>query len=197
MITLNLLNDWAKDLKPILFDINVSLNNIRILEHKRMDKFRTNYWCSYSTLLYQQHFILVIQLEKIFSKNNKTQQRNINKLFSIIQNECLAGDVLSYKNSTHNFKSKKDILAAIKELKEKMDKSSVIIDSIKELRDKVYAHTDPEDTKESITFDKLAILVDLSCNIYNTLIGDLLDDEFKPIIVKQYDFRSFIDLLER
>ena len=87
-------------------------------------------------------------------------------------------------------------MAAIVKFKEKIAENSETIESILALRDKVFAHTDPNGTNCTIDIQSYSMLVELCNNIYNTLIGNILGDDFKPIIVKQYDFRSFIDFLE-
>ena len=197
MIKLNELKEWADDIKPILFDINVSLNNLRFLDHERLNKFRINHGNTYLTLLYQQHFILVLQLVKIFSKNNDTHKRNINILFNRFQNDKLAPDFLNHINSTHVFKSKSDILEAIKILKEEIALYSASIDNISNMRNKVFAHIDPNGTNSSIDINSYSILVDLCNKLYNTLIGNILGDKFNPNFVKQFDLRNILDLLER
>ena len=197
MIKINDIQEWADDLRPILFDISLSLNNLRLLDHERLNKFRINYGNTYLTLLYQQHFILVIQLAKLFSKKNDTHKRNINKLINRFQNEKLSRDVLSTLDSINVFKNKDEILATIGNFKEKIVENSETIESILSLRDKVFAHTDPNGIYFTIEIQSYSILVELCNEIYNTLIGNISDKEFNPNFVNKYDLRNLLDLLER
>jgi hypothetical protein len=200
MIKANELQKWADDLKPVLFDINVSLNNIFLLKHEKSTNFRINYNEVYLSLFYQQHFILIIQLTKIFSTKNKTHKRNINKLFNKFQNEPLDEEIksmlqLNKCNSNNGFKSKKDILKAIHEFKIDLKSNSENIKSIINLRDKVFAHTDPLITEEQMNIDQLTTLVNLGNKIYNTLFGKILVGEnFNKQITHRYDLRNIIDL---
>jgi len=196
MINIEELKGWANDLKPVFFDINVSLNNLRILQHERSNKLRVNYFDTYLNLMYQQYFILIIQLTKIYSTKNNTHKRNINKLFSKFQNEGLHNEVLNFHNNVESFKNRDEILAAIKEFKEKIDANAVSILTIVSLRDKVFAHTDPEDVDKAIDIEGYSTLVDLSNKIYNTLFGKILGDQFNPNIGNKYDLRILFNLSE-
>lgn len=197
MIKVDELKEWANDLKPILFDINVSLNNILILKHEHLNNLKVNYNEVYVTLLYQQHFILIIQLAKIFTYS-KWQKRNIHTLFKTLQDKELDPEILSKHNKPDNFNSREEILAAIEEFKVTMEGSTEIIDRIYRLRNKVFAHTEPEYTNETIDIDDYSILAYLSYQIYNTIFGKVLGDNFifKPNISNRYDLRSLVDSFE-
>lgn len=197
MIKIQELEDWANDLKPVLFDINLSLNNLRIIEDERFNKFRVNYFETYLNLMYQQHFILVIQLDKIFSKS-KNQKRNVNILFNKLQAKESYPEILSKHNNADDFKSMEEILRAIDEFKAKMEEFREIIDRIDRLRKKVFAHTDPNCPDDTIDIDDYSILAYLSYQIYNTIFGKVLGENFifKPNISNRYDLRSLLELLE-
>lgn len=196
MVTKNELKKWANDLKPIIFDINVALNNLVFLEHENSNYLRVNYFETHTILLYQQHFILVIQLAKLFSENKDAHKRNIFILFNKFKNERIDGTLLCQNKVYHVFKSKNDILTEIKNLKNEIDSYRDEIDRIKELRDKVFAHTDPKNSSATINVDKIKCLVSLCNNIYNTLVGQFLEDLFNPIIANRYDFRSLVDFIK-
>lgn len=195
MSELKELKDWVDDLKSILFDINVCQNNLRILQHERFNKFRVNYFDSYLTLMYQQHFILIIQLAKIFSTKDKTHKRNINKLFNELQKDNFYEDVLS-KNTMGILKNREELLIVLKELRAKIDSKADLIKSVMDNRNTVFAHTDPEDLYKKIDLDEYTTLVDLSNEIYNTLFGKLLGDKFHPKIVNKYDLSILKDFSE-
>ena len=79
MLTSDELKDWGMDLKSIIFDINVTTSNLYILKHENSDNFRTQHSEVYLNLWYQQFFICIIQLAKLFSDSGQ-QKRNISKL---------------------------------------------------------------------------------------------------------------------
>lgn len=189
------LKEWADDLKSILFDINVSLNNLRILKHERFNKFRVNYFDNYLILIYHQHFILIIQLAKIFSTNDKTQKRNINKLFNELQKDSFYDDVLS-KNTMETIKNREELLIVLKDLKAKIKLNANLIKSVIDNRNTSFAHTDPNDLYKKIDLEEYHVLVDLSNEIYNTLFGKLLDDKFNPNFGNKYDLRFLLDISE-
>ena len=193
MIKLEELKEWADDLKPILFDINLAKNNLLILDDIRLNRFRINHFDNYLNIKYQQQFILIIQLAKIFSERDNTHKRNVNKLFNWFQTEPLNKDVLNFNNV---FKNKDEIYTAINELREKMKVNYTAIESIKDLRDKVFAHTDPDETEKTIDIEVFKNLVELSNEIYNSLFGKILADEFNPNFGRRYDLRFIADLLE-
>ena len=195
MINIQELKEWADDLKPILFDINLSLKNLWILKDERLNSFRVNYFDTYLNLLYQQNFILVIQLDKIFSKS-KYQKRNINILFNNLQAKESYPEILSQHNNADDFKSMEDILREIDELKAKIEEFREIIDHIDGLRKKVFAHTDPNCPDDIIDIVGYTALADLSNRIYNTLFGKIIGDQFNPNIVNKYDLRILFDLSE-
>jgi len=194
MFKLKEIREWAEDLKPVLFDINLALNNLHILlKDKRFNKFRINYFDTYLNIMYQQHFILIIQLAKIFSTNNDTHKRNVTRLFNRFQNEGLQKNIFSL-STDDTFKSIEELLAAIKVLKEKIEKNKGSIDNILYLRDKVIAHADPKNTDKTIDLEEYTTLVKLSNEIYNTLFGKIMRDYFYPNITHKYDLISMIDL---
>jgi hypothetical protein len=187
MVMLKELEEWAEDLKPILLDINICLNNIRILQNEGFDKIRRNYFDNYLVLMYQQHFILNIQLAKIYSTKNKTHKRNIHKILNKLQNEgsyCLG-----------SFKNREELLIVLKDLKEKIQLKAELINFIINNRDTVFAHSDPQDLYKKIELEEYTAIVDLSNEVYNKLFVKLLEDEFNPNFGNKYDLRFIADLL--
>ena len=95
MLTSNELKDWGEDLKSILFDINITTNNLYILKHENSNSFRSQHSEVYLNLWYQQYFICIIQLAKLFSVSVQ-QQRNISKLCEKITIEDFDDDLIKY-----------------------------------------------------------------------------------------------------
>jgi hypothetical protein len=197
MIKKKELEDWANDLKPVLFDINLSLNNLRILKDERLTYFSVNYFDAYLNLSYQQHFILVIQIDKIFT-NCKWHKRNVHAFFREIETKELDPEILSdNNNNTDNYVSQEEVFAAIKELKQAISKCKKNTKRIRLLRNQVFAHSDPKYPDGTIEIEEYAVLAKLSYHIYNTLFGRLLGVNyiFKPNIANSFDLRCLLDLL--
>lgn len=197
MITATELQDWASDLKPILFDINVSMNNLIILEHENSNKFKHDHPNIYLTLRYQQYFILIIQLAKIFSCS-KNQKRNINKLCNRYNNDSLDQDIYlklesNKKKLTDVFRTREEILIAVAEVLSGLVSNSKTIEKVIDLRDKTFAHTDPNQTEEIINIKDLIALTTLVNKIYNSLFGKIFDQYFHFQLTRQWDIRQFIE----
>jgi len=196
MIKLNELENWTYDLKPVLFDINLALNNLLILKDNRLSYFRVNYFDAYLNLSYQQHFILIIQLVKIFS-NSGCHKININKLFNRFQSEGISSEILATCKKNNGFNRKDEIYKSIETFQSQIQENSELIESIIDIRDTVFAHSDPIYSELAVDIEGYTTLVTLSNNIHNTLFGEILGDHiiFHPQIVAHYNLKFMIDLL--
>ena len=200
MITVKELKDWAGDLKPILFDANVSLNNLVILNHENSNKFKHDHPQVYSILWHQQYFIIIVQLAKVFSTNDNTQKRNINKLCNKFKSKELSIDIKQLLQSNAGkteSKSIDDLLKIVNGIINDIEVSSSTIGRLIPLRNKVFAHTDPDSTDEEISIDELRVLVNLANEIYNSLFGNIFNDYFHPNFVLNWDIRNLIKLINQ
>lgn len=197
MLTLKELMDWGMDLKTILFDINLTTNNLYILKHKNSISFRTQHSEVYLNLWYQQYFICIIQLAKLFSESGQ-QKRNISKLCKKITMEDFDDELnqillLNKTKLNDVLKSKEDLMLVVAEITLEMENKSVIIEKIKSLRDKVFAHTDPNTPEDDISVEDLICLKDFANKIYNDIFGKIFDEYYHFQLTQKYDFRSIIE----
>jgi hypothetical protein len=196
-ITLTELKEWSNDLYPILVDINVSAKNSNILHHENSKNFKEKHTDLFWELFHQQLFIVIVQLDKIFS-NSCQQRRNFKKLCNRYQNEVFDYDIEKKLSNNsrigrHVFQSRSDVLKAVDEIISKLDSIAIVISKINTLRDKVYAHTDPNSISPLLNLDEIFSLVILANEIFNSLLGKTLD-EFTPFeMTQQLDIRVIID----
>jgi hypothetical protein len=191
------LKDWGIDLKTVLFDINVTTNNLYILNHENSYNFRTRHSEVYINLWYQQYFICIIQLTKLFSVSGQ-QKRNISKLCKKItlgdfDDELKPQLVLNNTKLNDVLRSKEELILIVSQIALEMENKSVIIKKLNYLRDKVFAHTDPNTQEYDISIEELVCLKDFANNIYNNIFGKIFDEYYHFQLTRQYDFRSIIE----
>src|SRR6218665_1355791 len=75
---------WFNDLTKIIADSFISYQQLSVIDKKRREKELLLKEGFFTFFEYQQWFMLIIQLAKIFSKKKKTQKRNIITLFDEI-----------------------------------------------------------------------------------------------------------------
>lgn len=197
MITLRDLKNWSDDIKPIIFDINVVANNLYILNHENSQIFKLRYPELFNHLWYQQYFIIIIQLSKIFSKSDN-QKRNITKMCNRYKNEKLDPDLKQMLSNnktklTDVFLTHQEIKIAIDQLLIEISEKSILIDKVIFLRDNVFAHTDPDSKYEKIILEEILDLSNFATKIFNTLFGKVLDEYYHFSITKNWDFRGIIE----
>lgn len=191
------LRSWANDLNPVLFDINIAMSNLHILQHSNSKKFMVNHHDVYLNLWYQQNFILITQLAKLFS-DNKNQKRNIIKLCRQYNSEPLDVYInkllLENKAKTNNvYKSRQEIINSVNELLIEIEYNKTTIEKIIDLRDEVFAHTDPNPKEHIIKIEDLTKLSILANKIYNDLFGKIFDEYNHFQITEKHDLRSIIE----
>ena len=197
MVEAKELKTWADDLKPVIFDINIAVSNLFILRHENSNKFKEEHQELYINLWYQQDFIAIIQLAKIFS-HSSNQKLNIVKLCNRYKNEPLdtqIKDILEINKKKLNdvFRSRTEIINAVKEIEQEVKDAEEMITKIETLRNKVFAHTDHDAPNEQITLIDLIKLKDLAIKIYNTLFGKIFDEHFHFGLTTKYDVRAIIE----
>lgn len=197
MINLTELENWGNDLKPILFDINLALRNLEILKHSNSLKFKEEFKDVFMVLWYQQYFVLIIQLSKIFTKSDK-HKRNINKLCAELQGVPLDNEILlkletnKVKHDSH--KSQEDFRNTVQNNFKELKDHKASIKLLSDLRNKVFAHTDPSAPEYILTIEELTPLVKLANKLYNSIFGKNWGQPFNPKFTSRFDFRKMIDL---
>ena len=89
-------------------------------------------------------------------------------------------------------KRKEDLMLVVAEITLEMENKSVIIQKIKSLRDKVFAHTDPNTPEDDISVEDLIYVKDFANKIYNDIFGKIFDENYHFQLTQKYDFRSII-----
>lgn len=176
------LDGWFDDLMHIIFDIKISIDNIQRMSspaNEYEEKILTHGF--FAHLRRQYFFTLIIQLSKIFS-DNKSQKRNLNKLFNRLVNDKYDDEINAQleKNSgiERLFSSRKDITEEVKFIREELKVHQEAIMKIIVLRDTRFAHKDVDTAFPRISTKELETLVDLSIDIYNRIKGKLFDVRF-------------------
>lgn len=184
ILTLEDLEKWFNDLNKLIFDINVSIDSIKRIKSttNEYEKQILNHGFFFHFYL-QSRFTIIVQLCKIFAnKNNNNQKRNINKLFSRLTSdeydEKLLATFAKNKGNYRLFKCREDIIAELNLLKVEIEEQNELINKILKLRDKYYAHSDPDADIPSISDTELELLIKLAIKIYNSLRSGLLDTTF-------------------
>lgn len=121
--------------------------------------------------IYQLKFIMIIQLSKIFS-DKKGEKRSFHKLCNKLESSDYGPSLKKLfednkEKLTGEVKSRGDILIVIAEVRSLLNNYNSLIERVKALRDKVYAHVDKSVQVQNITFDELKLLVDIAKKIHN------------------------------
>ncbi|MFT6746904.1 MAG: hypothetical protein ACJAZ2_001249 [Glaciecola sp.] len=180
----DLLEQWLNDIQRIIFDINITVDNLnrlivpesnfekQILEHGFFGQFYKQSW-----------FTSIVQLSKLYT-DSKNQKRNLFKFFNILENfkydTLLLDELENNKNSPGQnlYFSKDDVLDSTQKLREKIADKKTIIEYVIFLRDKTHAHSDVDPGLPSVSVTDLTELRDLSIIIHNTISAGFLDTSF-------------------
>lgn len=183
MVELELLEKWLDDLNKIIFDINVSMENINRMTSPNDEYERQILKHGFFFHFYRQsRFTIIVQLCKLFDYN-ENQKRNYIKLFNCLTsdyydekiNEILANN----KGDDALFSSKEAIIEELNKLRSEIESHKALIDNVVTLRDKVYAHSDPETDIPIVTNAELEILVKLAVKIHNCLTIKLFSTTYR------------------
>jgi hypothetical protein len=183
MLTLDEIRLWFEDLSKIIFDINVSIQNIKRISSPRDEYEKKILSHGYFTHVYRQsRFTIIVQLCKIFAEKNN-QKRNLYKLFNRLKtdkyDEKMEENLDYHRGSARLLSSREDIQKEISLLEKKIENHDNIIEKIVTLRNRFYAHSDPGMELPQVTNSELELLVKLAIEIFNNLAGKLLDSHFK------------------
>ncbi|MFM9949409.1 MAG: hypothetical protein ACKV1O_15845 [Saprospiraceae bacterium] len=174
MISRKDIEEWIEDIGNIIVDLNISIQNAeRLTEDKfefenqlKKHGFFQHHW-------YQLRFIIIIQLCKLLS-NKPNEKRSFNKLFNRLENDKYESSLPELLNSNKKgdielYKSKSEIKDHVRDLRNKIDANVNLIEKIISLRNKVYAHKDPNSEAPLVKFEELKLLTKISSEIYNEL----------------------------
>ena len=119
------LNIWLEDLRNLIIDLNISLNNAKYLIKEKgtpaEQKIKEHGFFKHH--IYQLKFIMIIQLCKIFD-NNSNQKINVHKLFNRLRNEGydkeLTEILANNSESFNGIKNKKEMIQIVNSLQDKI-----------------------------------------------------------------------------
>jgi len=182
MFKLTEFEKWCEDIRKIIFDINVSIDNIRRITHPNDDFEKEVIKHGFFYHFYQQsRFVIIVQLCKLFS-DNENQRINIHKLFNRLTTDKYDGQfeekLLNNASEKHLLKNRTEIIKKIDELKTELVTYNNIIKKVTDLRNKVYAHSDPASTVNQVTNEELDILIQFAIKVYDTIHGRIFDVMF-------------------
>lgn len=195
MISIRELEDWAKDVLPILTDATIALANLKVIKVEEENKNHIINHDFFKVLRMQQRFILMVQLSKIYS-NSKNQKKNFIKLCNKLENETLDPEIEYLFEGNHKklnsvFRSRQDLIDAIVDFKAELKNQEKNIENLIFMRDKVFAHSDSAHSRPKIQYEDLENLTMLACQMYNTLFGKIFDKYFH-FITSELDLRYII-----
>ena len=182
MLTISDLRNWFDDLWKIIFDINVSISNIKrmafpidAIEEKVLSQgFFAHFYR-------QSRFTIIVQLCKLLSYSDN-QKRSIYKLLNRLSEEKFQSELTKKLLEIHPEYSLKTLQNGIRTVSQQVfdeiQEHNDLISKIVVLRDKYYAHSDPDVTLPNVTNEELEKLVNLSISVYNRLYGLIFDSTF-------------------
>ena len=182
MLTISDLRNWFDDLWKIIFDINVSISNIKrmafpidAIEEKVLSRgFFAHFYR-------QSRFTIIVQLCKLLSYSDN-QKRSIYKLLNRLSEEKFHSELTKKLLEIHPEYSLKTLRNSIRtvgqQVFDEIQEHNDLISKVVILRDKYYAHSDPDVTLPNVTNEELEKLVNLSISIYNRLYGLIFDSTF-------------------
>ena len=163
---------FLKDQWNILVDLNISIINLLRLKQDIYDfenqikrhGFFQHHW-------YQLKFIGIIQLSKLFS-SRKNVKRSFYKLCTLLDSVPFHSSFTSHlsHNRDRSIKiatSREGLLPIILSTRSALAENDTLIEKILNVRDKVYAHNDPNTEVRLITSDEMKVMVGLANKIYN------------------------------
>ena len=173
MLTRVDLEEWFSDLAEIIFDTNISIDNIqRIIQPVSEIEKKILSIGFFDQFYHQSRFVIIVQLCKVFQKN-PLQKRNFHELFNRICSDMYDQDIefLLMTNGSGGQLSvaTDDLINTINSFRLEIKSHEELLKKVIDRRNKLYAHSDPNCKVPDVTDDELKILVKLSNTIYNEL----------------------------
>lgn len=168
---------YLDDVEPILIDLKIGLYNSKYLGtlEKEDEKWASKHGF-FINYMSQMKFVCSIQLSKLLIDNDN-QKLNFLKFLRRIET-----DFRIKENKSGSFKSSREKffyenLKAIKEnipsmlllIRGKIDGKRELIQKLKDVRDEIYAHTDPTSKDKYISWQEVYDLSLLAVDVYNTI----------------------------
>ncbi|MCF8226686.1 MAG: hypothetical protein K9J30_12485 [Bacteroidales bacterium] len=199
MLTLQALEEWFEDIERIIFDVKVSVNNLNRLENPRDDYERIILNDPFFVQFYHQSkFTLVVQLCKLFDENQR-QKRNFFRLFNNLRYEkyddSLKNRLKQNRGKEGLFTNKSQVRNAIPPLLNELKDKKDLIERIKTLRDRMYAHTDPIKELPDVPALEMKMMSEIAERVYNYLMKSMFNKTFLFEMNSEWKVGHIIEIL--
>ena len=186
------LENWLEDLRNIIFELNIALNNAKYImttdEPEEKKIFRHGF---YQHHIRQLRFIIVVHLCKLYD-NSRNQKRNLLKLIERLKSNSYEDKFLHQLSNSSKYPNKLELVKAIDELKKEIEEEQSVFQRLKEARNWLYAHKDPDKTVEYIKWTDLERLVTLASKSYNTIHGGIHNSNMMFEMTGDWHIKSLI-----
>lgn len=169
------IKEYQEELLQILFDIQVSVNNAKIISTRATeDEEWVKSHAFFKHYLSQVRFITIIQLSKLLS-DKESQKFNFHKFLRKLESgKPPEQDELNRNKVT----SKAEIKIFTDQIRSLLSSFEVDIQTLVYLRNKVYAHKDSPINGRNLSWQKIEALSEICFSIYNRILGSFFDTEF-------------------
>jgi hypothetical protein len=181
-MTLDEIEEYKEVVLQIMFDIQVSVNNAKMIgTNSTEDEDWVKGHSFFKHYFLQLRFITVIQLAKLLSDSGN-QKYNFHKFLRRLESEKHPFiDFNEGQESTfirNKITSGVLLLQLTSGIKSSMEKYKDDIEVLVTLRDKVYAHKDQYQINKILPWERIESLSKLVFEIYNKISGAFFDAEF-------------------
>jgi len=180
MLSLKQIDQWFRDTEHILTELSNSAENLKRISEPANEKEKQVLGEGFFIQFREQlMFILVVQLCKLYVSSD-IERRNFRKLMNRLKYEPYDNHL---KKRLRQNRDMKGLLAYKAEIKEflkpfsvQLDKKQELINRMKILRDRVYAHTDPERPKPKVKAEELIEMTRMAVTFYSGLKTRLFNE---------------------
>ena len=168
---------YLNEVEPILIDLKIGLSNSKYLGTlEKEDEIWASNHGFFRNYISQMKFVSSIQLCKLLD-DNESQKLNFFKFLRRLETDFRVKEkiVESFESRPERYfyenlnEIKENIPSLVLSIRNKIDDKTESIQTLKDARDKIYAHTDPSAKRKFISWQQIYDLSVLAVDIYNTL----------------------------
>lgn len=201
-LTLSELTKWLKDIQFIIIDMNISINTaLRILNRQDENERRIQHKFFF-VLPQQMRFIIVVHLAKLFRLgSSRNDHRSFKLLFDKLENaeyDVELNELLTEnqkRNEDYLFPDRKFVGSVVKDLKDEIQHYEDLISKILYVRNKAYAHLDPDREPKLIDFNDLPVLINLANSIFNKINCGFFGSTIAFEMTDEYDINKPLQMI--
>ncbi|MFT4523180.1 MAG: hypothetical protein ACI8ZN_002132 [Bacteroidia bacterium] len=169
------IEDWLRQTWQLVLELKISIKNAKTISeydihlHSMVTKHGF-----FQHHFKQLHFITAIQLCKLLS-DKSNQKINLAKFLRRLSSESYDQDLTALLNTNREkninslFSSKNDIVDFASEINKKLNDHQPLIERVEKMRDKMYAHKDPNNIPQTVSFKELEELVEFVTKLQDDL----------------------------